>query len=98
MQTPSLWLLLDVQQAFDSLRRSKLLTYLLRGPPSLSREASKLFDLIQARLTMRWSGTEWVLECNTGVQQGAPPSAGLIGLILGECLDSLFQGWDDEAC
>ena len=96
MQTPSLWLLLDVQQAFDSLRRSKLLTYLLRGPPSLSREASKLFDLIQARLTMRWSGTEWVLECNTGVQQGAPPSAGLFGLILGECLDSLFQGWDDE--
>ena len=97
LSQPSLWLLLDIQQAFDSLKRSRLLQYLLHGPSKLSREAAKLFQLIKAKLSMRWNSHEWILECNTGIRQGAPPSAGLFGLVLGECLDELFRKWDLEA-
>ena len=94
---PSLWLLLDVQQAFDSLKRSKLLEYLLTGPPELSKEASTLYQLIRARLAFRWGNEDWTMISNTGIQQGAPPSAGLFGLILGETLDALFHAWDETS-
>ena len=67
LQTPSLWLLLDIQQAFDSLRRSKLLNVpaCMARLPFQGKQASCL-TLIKARLTMRWSGT----AMGSGMQYG----------------------------
>ena len=48
---PGLWLLLDIQMAFDSLKRSKLLEYLARGPQGMSREAAALYHLLGSSCT-----------------------------------------------
>ena len=93
---PSLWLLLDIQQAFDSLKRSKVLEFLLKGPEGLGREAYALWKFLQVRMQFHWKSQRWEEQSNAGIQQGAPPSAGLFALILGETLDLLFHTWDSR--
>ncbi|CAE7860130.1 Usp17lb, partial [Symbiodinium sp. KB8] len=91
---PGLWLLVDVAQAFDSLRRSRILEYLISGPPELSKEAAALFEYLKSYMVFHWGGHAWTELTSTGIQQGSPPSAGLFALILGEALDALFCSWD----
>ena len=94
--SPSLWLLVDIQQAFDSLSRSQILQYLLNGPQGLSKEAAALFHYLKSRMVFRWGKVSWEEDTSTGTQQGSPPSAGLFALILGEALDALFHEWDSQ--
>ena len=95
--TQSAWVLLDLRQAFDNLSRLSVLNLLLRHtPPGLHHEASLLWRLLQCDLHFSWGSDTWIVNATTGVQQGAPPSAGIFGLIVGRALQSLFQEWEHQ--
>ena len=92
--TPSLWLLLDIKQAFDNLNRKAVLDlFLCKTPEAFHHEALLLWKLLQCDLHFCWDSEEWSLSATTGVQQGAPPSAGIFSLIIGNVLQELFHSW-----
>ena len=58
--TPSIWVLLDLQQAFDNLRRASVLQLLLtRAPAYLHHESMLLWKLLQCRLHFCWGEEQW---------------------------------------
>ena len=90
----SLWVLLDIKQAFDSLSRWAVIDFLLtHTPPNLHHEALLLWHPLQCTMQFAWEDNEWAVPGLCGVQQGAPPSAGIFSIILGLMLQALFEDW-----
>ena len=72
-----------------------VLDFLLnRTPPGLQHEACLLWQLLQCQLHFSWGDEEWTVDATTGVQQGAPLSAGIFSLIVGWALQKLFEVWE----
>ena len=93
---PALLVKLDVKGAFDKVRRDRAAELII------ARSANCGVD-VEARWLLRQlacnrlngivpGGHHISVECNTGIKQGAPESAELFGILMGDILDELLDG------
>ena len=52
-----------------------------------------MYHFLRCKMLVKYGQHFWHILTNTGIQQGAPASAGLFAIIIGECLDELFSQW-----
>ena len=91
----SVWVSLDVKQAFDSTSRVALGRLLMNhATPLHTREARRLFQIIcSSKLSFQWRDNQWRIDTTSGVPQGAPFSSAIFSYLLGEEIQNLFHKW-----
>ena len=86
----SIWISIDVKQAFDTMSRTAIGKFLLHhGRGDLSTESLRLFELIiSSKLHFHWREHDWETCPKQGVPQGSPFSAAVFSYILGHAVQS----------
>ena len=86
---------LDVKGAFDRIRRASVAEFIVRKTAhcGMNTEARWLLRQLATNKLVGWvpGGHNIEIDCNSGIKQGAPESAELFGLLIGDMIDGLLD-------
>ncbi|OLP99350.1 hypothetical protein AK812_SmicGene18103 [Symbiodinium microadriaticum] len=96
-QSGRVWLNTDITSAFDSLKHTALIHFVLKHTPhDRLLEAHRLVRMVLCpTLNFDFLNQQWSSGQTSGVQQGHSHSAVLFSFVIGHILQDVFRAWSD---